>query len=537
MAAFSGLLIPLFLLSSDVSLRQLAIKQSEAVVNLSKGRGEIFDCNLLPMTSLDSKIYALAVSGEAAYSEYFRRLDSEDQMMAYELYDQTTPYLIELNSAGEDSPFEFYGSTRYSGNQIAPNVIGYLDNDGGGAQGVEKTFDELLSGGGVAQDIVYSKDALGELMMYSEPELSRQNGSGQGIILSIDSTIQRIAEGIANEHIERGAVVIMESKTGRIKASVSTPSLSPSNIVQNIEDNDTAFINRPTVAFNVGSVIKPFVAAELIEQGYNTDEIYECYGSIEVNDHVYRCYTEYGHGEVDLREALAQSCNGYFIEKGLLMEPEMLRSLGIDIGLGVGVTQEGYVVSEGGTLPTAEQLKNLGERASFSFGQGMLMATPIQMTAAFNIFANEGVYISPTMIEGVYNQFTDTVDESFYSPVMREVISKNTAQTVGDMLETVITEGTADEAAPIVGSAAGKSGTAQTGRYMTDEDGVVIEVDGETVDETVAWFIGYYPAENPKYTITVMQDSSDSMGEEMGEIFALICNSLRYYDGEVVVGE
>ncbi len=533
MIAFSVVSISLFLLSSNAELRQLASQQSEAVVNLSKGRGDIFDCNLMPMTSLNSTVYALAVSGEAAYSEYFRRLDSDDQMMAYELYDQTTPYLIELNSAGEDSPFEFYDSIRYSNNQIAPNVIGYLDNDANGAQGIEKAFDTLLGGSGVTQDIVYSKDALGELMMYSEPELLKENGSGQGVILTIDSTIQRIAEGIATQYLPRGAVVIMESKTGRIKASVSTPSLTPNNIVQNIEDNNTAFINRPSVAFNVGSVIKPFIAAKLLEQGYDSDEVYECHGKIEVNGHAYHCYTDYGHGEVDLRQALAVSCNGYFIEKGLAMEPEMLRSLGIDIGLGVGVTKDGYILSEKGTLPTGEQLENLGERASFSFGQGMLMATPIQMTAAFNIFANEGLYISPTMVEGIYNQFTDTVDESFYSPVIREVISQDVAKEVGYMLETVITDGTADEAAPIEGVAAGKSGTAQTGRYMTDENGVVTDEEGEPVDETVAWFIGYYPADNPKYTITVMQDSSDSMGEEMGEIFALLCNSLRYYDREL----
>ncbi len=530
MTMFIGILIPLFLLSSNLELRTLAAKQSEAVINLSQGRGEIYDCNLYPLTSTTSNVYALAVSGEAAYSEYFRRLNSEDQKLAYELYDQTTPYLIELDTIEEDSPFEFFGTSRYIDQQIASNTIGYLDNNANGAQGIEKAFNDILVNGGVERDISYSKDALGELMMHSEPDLMIDYGTGQGIILTIDSTIQRIAEGIAAANIEKGAIVIMESKTGRIKASVSMPTLYPNNIVKNIEDNDTAFINRPSTAFNVGSVIKPFIAAELLEQGVDKNEVYECYGSIQVSDHSYRCFTDYGHGEVDMTKAIAVSCNGYFIDQGLQLSPKTLQQIGIDIGLGLGVTSEGYVVSEDGYLPTEDELTDLGERASYSFGQGMLMATPIQMAAAFNIFANDGTYISPTLVEGIYNQFTDTVDESFYAPVMRRVISSDTAQEVGDMLEQVITHGTTDEAAPLFGMAAGKSGTAQTGRYMTDEYGLPVEVDKEPVDETVAWFVGFYPADDPIYTIAVMQDSADKMGEDMGELFADICNSLRYFD-------
>ncbi len=483
MICFFGLLVSVFLLSSNVELYRLAAEQSEATINLSAGRGDIFDCNLEPLTSTTSKVYALAVTGEDAYSEYFRRLTTEDQQLAYELYNQKTPYLIELNELLSDNPYEFTDSSRYLDLQIASNIIGYLDNSALGAQGIEKAYNDLLERGGVIKDIVYDKDAIGSIMMSTQPQVDYIYGTGEGIILTIDKTIQRIGEGLAEQYLDKGAIVVMESKTGRIKAAVSTPMLYPNDILTNIEEDDGAFINRPATAYNIGSVIKPLMAAELIETGGNTDVIYECSGSIEVNGHI---------------------------------------------------MVDDYLVSESGVLPTSQQLEDLGERASFSFGQGMVMATPIQMTAALNIFANEGMYITPTLVEGIYNQLTDRVDESFYSPTMRRVISQQTAETVGGMLESVVPVGTADEAQPIVGTAAGKSCTAQTGRYIPHELLDFIPDDPqEKIDETVAWFVGYYPADDPKYTITIMQEGSYSLGEEMGEIFSQLCNSLRYYDEDL----
>ncbi len=535
MSGFFVLLVSVFLLSSNVELRKLATEQSEAVLSLSAGRGDIFDCNLEPLTSTTSKIYALAVTGEDAYSEYFRRLTNEDKQLAYELYDQTTPYLIELDEFLSENPFEFTDSSRYLDLQIAPNIIGYLDNTASGAQGIEKAYNDLLERGGVIKDIIYEKDALGSIMMSTEPEVDYIYGTGEGIILTIDKTIQRIGEGIAEQYLPKGAIVVMESKTGRIKAAVSTPMLYPNDIITNIEENDGAFINRTATAYNIGSIIKPIIAAVLIEGKHNIAAEYECDGSIDVNGHSYSCYGGRAHGQVDLETAIAESCNGYFIEMGLTLSPQILYEIGKMVGLGSVVTSDDFVVSEAGVMPTIEQLEDFGERASFSFGQGLVMASPIQMTAALNIFANDGVYISPTIVEGVYNQLTDRVDESFYSPVIRQVISPYTAQQVGTMLEAVVTVGTADEAQPVVGTAAGKSGTAQTGRYIPHELlDFTPENPEEKVDETVAWFVGYYPADDPKYTIAIMQEGSDSLGEEMGEIFSQLCNSLRFYDEDLI---
>ncbi len=531
MLAFFVLLVSTFFISSNVELRRLAQQQSEAVLTLSQGRGDIFDCNLEPLTSTTSKMYAFAVTGEEAYSEYFRRLTEEGQAEAYELYNQTTPYLIEIDEGNEQNPYEFYDSERYLNEQIAANIVGYLDNSASGAQGIEKAYDDLLERGGIKREIVYERDALGSIMLSSEPEISYVYGTGEGIVLTIDKTIQRICEGIALEQIPKGAIVVMEVQTGRIKAAVSTPMLYPNDILKNIEADDGAFINRPATAYNVGSVIKPFIATALIEEGVDPEATYQCNGSIEVNGHSYQCYNEKAHGEVDLESALAHSCNGYFISNGIELSSDKLYEIAKSVGFGTSVMSDGFVVSETGVLPSVEELNNLGEKSSFSFGQGLLMATPIQVSAAMNVIANGGEYISPTIVEGVYNQITDQIDESFYSPSVRQVILEDTVTQISEMLKTVISDGSSTSAAPIFGVAAGKTGTAQTGRYLETEISSEYLLDSEEkVDETVAWFTGYYPADNPIYTITVMQEGSDALGEEMGPIFASICNSLRYYD-------
>lgn len=531
---FCIVLLSLFFISSNLTYSEMAGKQSRAVITLSKGRGEIYDYKLNPLTSVKSKVYALAVSGQDAYAEYFRSLDSSDQAKAYELYDKKTPYLIELAQNSPKGDFEFLGEARYLNEQPAAHIIGYLDNSGTGVQGVERAFDTLLKEGGVVKNVSYYKGALGEIMQNNKPSILRFDGTGEGIVLTIDTVIQRICEGIA-KNIKKGSIVVLETSTGRVKAAVSMPALYPSNIIKNLLDNDGAFINRSAAAFNVGSVIKPLIAAALLDNGLDKEEIYTCYGSIEVSGHTYRCYSLYGHGEVNLERAIEVSCNTYFINYGLQVPPQILAEFGRNVGFGNKLSIGDYTVSVKGRLPSATELSRIGERASFCFGQGLVTATPIQIAAMMNIFATGGVYISPTLIEGIYNQFSNEITESFYSPVIKRVLPQQDANVINKALCLAVSDGIAKNAQPLNATAAGKTGTAQTGRLIAIEEQTAQQISkGEPVDETVAWFCGYYPAQNPKYTIVVMQDASSLMGEAMCEIFAKICNKLCYYDEELL---
>ena len=135
-----------------------------------------------------------------------------------------------------------------------------------------------------------------------------------------------------------------------------------------------------------------------------------------------------------------------------------------------------------------------------------------------NLFAGEGQYLEPSFVEGIVNEYEQTVSESLYRPVQRQVFSPETAQTVREMLVGVVEEGLGQKASPHVGGAGGKTGTAQTGRY--DETGE------EIMD---AWFAGFYPADEPIYTIVVLLDSGMHSSDDASVIFAEVADSLRFF--------
>ena len=111
-----------------------------------------------------------------------------------------------------------------------------------------------------------------------------------------------------------------------------------------------------------------------------------------------------------------------------------------------------------------------------------------------NLFANGGRYVEPVFVEGIVDEYTQSVTESLYRPVQRQVMDKDVAEVIRQMLVGVVEEGLGRKAAPRAGGAGGKTGTAQTGRYQED---------GEEIMD--AWFVGFYPAEEPRYTIAAGQ--------------------------------
>lgn len=176
----------------------------------------------------------------------------------------------------------------------------------------------------------------------------------------------------------------------RVRASVSLPLYDPENVAASIARQDTSLVNRALSAYNVGSVFKPLLAAAALEQGISAQETYECTGSIEVGGHVYRCAYGRGHGTVDMKTALEQSCNCYFVQLGLRLGAQTVYDITKSAGFGQSQQVAGGLRAASGNLPDAAQLEDLGQLASISFGQGALTATPVQVAAMMNLFANGG---------------------------------------------------------------------------------------------------------------------------------------------------
>lgn len=503
-------------LAMNTQSAQAAAVQSSCLLPLYGGRAEIYDCRMRPLTGVATEQMALALPGDDSYAKLYRSLTEDTAAQLYSLAG-TKPSLVGLASQVDESLgiYTFDKPRRYFEAPIAVHTLGYLGQDGSGVSGIERCYDELLAGGGDSTFVRCTTTAAGGLMAGTVPELVRRSGSGLSVQLTLDRDLQRMCEGIALEAVPHGAIVVMDVETGELRAVVSTPGYDPYDVAKSIEANDSGLLNRAISAYSVGSVFKPLVAAAALKAGMEENAVYECTGVIEVDGHLYHCNNHKAHGQMTMQSALEQSCNCYFIWLGQQLGGEAICELATLEGFGRATPlAEGYYGASG-NLPGAEELKNSGQLASVSFGQGRLLATPVQLAACFNTFANDGVYIGPTLVRGKVEAATGKIVEAGPAQETMRVLPQQLNDKLQRMLRGVVEEGIAGKAKPAQGGAAGKTGTAQTGR-----------ADGEGNELLDSWFAGYYPAEEPRYTIVILKDSTHEAGETLAPVFARLCDAL-----------
>ena len=509
----------LAVLAMDADAYQTVRRQSLWTQQLTDGRGEILDHDLQPLTGTDTVAVAAVLQGRRDYAALFDAADEKARAQLYAGLDGAAPFLVRLRAATDRS---ILCPQRYADDPLAVHVIGYRSADGTGLTGAERAFNDYLDGGGDVLTVRCTTDALSQAR--TEAELLRTQGSGNALQLALSTPIQRICEDVARQQLPTGAIVVLECATGRVKACVSTPVYDPNNIQKSIEAKDSALVNRAFSSFNVGSVYKPLLAALALEQpDFDPDAAYECTGSIEIDGHVYHCAHAGGHGTVDLQTALEVSCNCYFIQLGQQLPIQDIVDFSTALGLGSATPLGGGWTSGSGNLPDAGTLANTGELAALCFGQGQLTATPLQMAAAFNAIAGGGVYVSPCLAEGLVNNNTGEVTQSLYRPTQLRIMSPDTAEALRGLLTGVVENGLGSGAAIPEAAVAGKTGTAQTGRTVETDDGRRRELYD-------SWFVGFYPADAPRYTVAVLRDSTTVTGEDVAPVFAAVCRQLYYLE-------
>ena len=205
-------------------------------------------------------------------------------------------------------------------------------------------------------------------------------------------------------------------------------------------------------------------------------------------------------------------------EEKLKMVEVRIRKMAETLGFGTATQLAPGLLGASGTLPDAAALENPGELATFSFGQGALTVTPLQITAMMNTVANGGVYRTPAFVQGIVDA-DGTLTGQTRAADTRTVFDAATARVLRSMLASVVSEGIGSEAQPKTGTAGGKTGTAQTGQY--DENG----------EELLNyWFSGFYPADDPRYTITVLQDGILKPETSSAAIFAKVTEILAVWE-------
>ena len=356
--------------------------------------------------------------------------------------------------------------------------------------------------------------AQGRLRAGETPQLTRQDSSAVGVQLTISRPVQRAAEAVAADTMTSGCILVLDTATAAVRASISVPGYDPDDLAASLDAPDSPFLNRALESYAVGSVFKPVLAAAALEQGILPE--CECTGAVVVDGQIFRCAGGVPHGTVDMTAALEKSCNGYFIRLGQQLGAESLLDAAKDFGFGCSLPLAEGLAAEAGQLPAPQELAQSGQLANFSFGQGRLLASPVQIAAMMNAIASGGVYRTPFFLECTVDETDGTPLETLAHPQSRRVMSAENAALLRKMLCQVVEEGTAQDAAELEGGAGGKTGTAQTGQF--DADGT---------ERKNLWFAGFYPAEKPRWTVIVLQDGQTETAYSSAAIFARLCAMLR----------
>ncbi len=490
----------------------LAEKQTVRTIDISTGRADIVDCNLNKITGTENQVKAL-ITSQTSLQNIYQYILPQDREKFYSRIQQQKQVVVDLTVPLQTETI-YTTTKRYSSSNLACHLIGYTDLDGNGLTGIEKAYNDILKDSGEKISVNFNVNGNGDI--YGDV-YSTTSPNYNVLSLTIDNSLQRMAESIAREYITNGSIVIMESATGKIRAMASVPVYDTNNLTDYLDGENSPMVNKALQSYEPGSVIKPLWAAILLEQGFDGEEIYDCQGYTIVNGHIYHCANNRAHGEIDMKQALVVSCNCYFIDAQIENKGFIFRQMAnmLNFGESIGICDNLYTTQ--GNFPTVEQIEDMGIQSSLCFGQGNFRLTPIHTVAFMNIFANKGIYVSPQIAEGVFDGGTGKTINQLYSYNSKKVLSEETVRSVKEMLTAVVHESTSERRQPVFLSAAGKTGTAQTGK--TKEDGQEI---------FTAWFCGFYPADQPEYTICVtMYDGGESY-YSAAPVFKKICDSIYF---------
>lgn len=411
----------------------------------------------------------------------------------------------------------------YPYNNLASQIIGFCGSDNQGLNGIESKYEEYLKG--KKGSISRITDASGKVIKNTSEEYNEPT-DGDDIILTINATIQGIAEKylkeacIDNKCTDGGNVIIMNPQNGEILAIAGYPDYNlndPFAVDETLSKEEQnkrmqmLWRNKAiSDTYEPGSTFKLVTASAALQEGITTtDKAGEfcCIGYIDVAGVKMKCWRYYRpHGSESLRQALMNSCNPVFIglgEKiGVKTYYSYLRKFGFFGITGIDIP------GEAGSIFLKEEKVGPVELGTIAFGQRFEI-TPIQMATMLSTIANKGRYIKPHLVKQIIGKDeTITIDKQ----EEEQVISKETAQNVLSMMESVVSEGTGKNAKVEGYRIGGKTGTSE---------------DGVNTNKYVTSFIGVAPIENPQVVVLVtLYDPKGEGGHSGGAVAAPVAGKI-----------
>lgn len=392
----------------------------------------------------------------------------------------------------------------------------YAETNYIGKTGIEKFYEAQLHGTVGYQRV--ESDASGEVVrtLGVTPPVA-----GSDLYLTIDSRLQMASEAALGDH--RGAIVAIDPNNGQVLAMVSKPGFDPNLFVQGISQEDYTSLtkdpNHPLYnrtirgLYAMGSTIKPYIGLQALDTGI-VSTTYRIFDrgvfSIPGTTHIFRDWKKGGHGWVNFRLAIAQSCDVYFYNvaynMGILLIDDIMSKFGF--GQRTQIDLPGELP---GTLPSPDYKRRVvkeswyrGDTVNSVIGQGFWQATPLQIAVAAATLANRGIHHAPYLLYAMQTGAQKLV--RLPAKNLPPVILKHPENwnIVISAMQDVVTQGTAKSFGKTPYTIAGKTGTAQVRSSNGQLD---IKVNSE--DElSNSWFIAFAPVDHPQIAVAVLVEHS-----------------------------
>ena len=429
----------------------------------------------------------------------------------------------------------------YPAGTLAAQVLGFVGSDNTGLDGIEAALDGELTG--TSGKIVSAKGNYGTEMLYHhETYFDAENG--HDLVLTIDETVQRMLEkhmkeSIVQYDVQNGAFgIVMDVNTGEILAMATLGGYDP-NHYSDIYDEETKALlaqqyaeaqaasgpeqdalmtaYRAAVAearlrqwrnrvisdgYEPGSTFKSITLAAALEEGaVSLSDSFYCKGSTAIKGRTkpLHCWKSAGHGQQSTAEALQNSCNVAFANIGIRLGGEKLyeyvQKFGLTekTGIELGGEASGIFFDEA-TLANPDSYASL---SSAAFGQ-TFKVTPLQLVRAIAAVVNGGYLLEPHVVKEVLDSQGSVLEETERT-VLRQVISEETSRTMCELLESVVSQGTAKNARIAGYRIGGKTGTSEKIDVFDEE--------GKPVEDKIVSFVGIAPMDDPQYIVLVALDT------------------------------
>lgn len=488
----------------------------------------IIDDKIINKETMDRKLMEYeTINSRKELREICQILNLNFNDILVEIEGKNQPVIIEVDLEKIDAikSLDFSGISiisslkRYDDNSVAKHILGYINKiDDTGEAGLELAYNKTLTlDNRYALGIV--TDRKNNILQGMGYRLINFQGNDKklSLRLTLDYHIQKIVEEVMDDNKVTGAIVVEDVVNGDVVAMASKPDFDQNNVGAYLESEGNELFNRAVASYNLGSIFKIIDVASMFELKEYWSEPYFCSGSIEIGDLEFKCYSykDGGHGFLDLEGAFALSCNTYFINAIQGIGSKELIEMAQRFGLGdiTGVKNQGVEESKG-NLPSINSKFSKGDMANISIGQGEIMATPLQTADIIATIANGGIKNAINIVDAIIDEEGNKVRDIRRKQGKR-IIDRSIADKIKSLMESVVNKGTGTMIGlEEYGSAAGKTGSAETGQYKDDRSIVH------------AWFAGYFPQKNPKYSMAVFIEDGKVGGKTAGPLFQEIARRI-----------